>query len=105
MDDGAIGCDRCDAWYHPSSMCLGLPDHVVQAIAEYGGAGIVFICTNCKISQPSTSTSDNDSINAAAFKQLHQTVKALCKSFTELSEQVKSMTNSAAARPFSISFL
>ena len=40
-DDSAIGCDRCDTWFHCSEMCLGLPGDVFSCLSRYGGEGIV----------------------------------------------------------------
>ena len=30
-DDG-VGCDRCDRWYHPSVMCMRIPEGVIQNV-------------------------------------------------------------------------
>ena len=82
----AIGCDRCETWFHPSSMCLGLPDEVVNNIVEYDGQGIAFICTECR----SNSGKSGGSVPNSAFKQLFQTVKKLCETVQTLSMQSNS---------------
>ena len=68
----AIGCDHCETWFHPSSMCLGLPDQIVNNIIEYEGQGIAFICTECR-----SKSSKSGSVPDSAFKQLFQTVQTL----------------------------
>ena len=43
----AIGCDKCEVvyvWSHNSEMCAGLPLDILQAIEQFQGSGIQFIC-------------------------------------------------------------
>ena len=61
---GAIGCDRCEIWFHPS-MSLDLPDQVVDNIVGYDGQGIGFICTECR-----SKSGKAGSVPDSAFKQL-----------------------------------
>ncbi|KAK3871549.1 hypothetical protein Pcinc_023315 [Petrolisthes cinctipes] len=79
----AIGCDRCTNWFHPSAMCLGLPDQLITSIQEYGGTGIVFVCTECR-----TGSSDGGGVSQSALQQLFQTVKKLCETVQSLTSQV-----------------
>ena len=48
IGDDPIGCDRCEKWFHPSSLCMGIPESVIANIREYGGSGISYICTGCR---------------------------------------------------------
>ena len=85
----AIGCDRCVAWFHPSSsMCLGLPDPIVSNIIEYDGQGIAFICTDCRSKSGKSGT-----VPDSAFKQLFQTVKKLCETVQTLSAKQDSINS------------
>ena len=74
---------------------MGLPLQIIQNIADFGGEGIAFICTECRATTSASGGNgnrDGDAISVGAFKQLHQTVKTLCKTVQELSEQVRVMT-------------
>lgn len=86
----AVGCDRCSNWFHPTSMCLGLPDQLIQSIQTYGGDGVAFICTECRTGN------NSDDVPNSAFKQLFQTVKKLCETVQSLSTQVASLTSPTA---------
>ena len=94
--DDAVGCDRCSSWYHPSSMCLGLPKTVVGAIQECGGDGIAFICTSCRCS---VSSKNADNANGSALQQLFQTVKMLCEAVQTLTKQMTSLDSKEGASP------
>lgn len=84
----AVGCDKCYVWFHPSSMCLGLPEQLVRDIGEYGGSGIAFICTDCR-SQNDT----EQAVDKLAFRQLFQTVRQLCETVSTLSEQMSRLVS------------
>ena len=86
--DDSIGCDRCSKWFHSSSMCLGLPDQLVSSIKQYGGDGIAFICTDCRITGGGGAGAGGG-VSVDAFRQLHQTVKKLCETVQELTMQMK----------------
>lgn len=81
-DDG-VGCDRCDKWFHPSVMCMGIPEGVIQNIKEYGGEGVSYICTACRSSSLAGVNSQG-----SALGQLLQTVSKLCETVQKLSEKV-----------------
>ena len=49
-----MGCDRCNNWFHASSMCVGLPSSLIDEIRKYGGAGVAFICIDCQTCVPAT---------------------------------------------------
>lgn len=82
VGDDCIGCDRCDGWFHPASMCMGLSDKVIETIIKHEGKGINFVCLSCRINTPATTssrrTSDVGSDLTAAIKQLHEMVTSLC---------------------------
>ena len=78
----AVGCDRCSKWFYPSSMCMGIPDQLVNSIREYGD-GIAFICTECR-----TGSGGGGIVSDSAFKQLFLTVKEVCETVQTLSAQV-----------------
>ena len=42
LDDIPIGCEGCNSRYHPTHVCLGLPDTIINTIKEYCGRGINF---------------------------------------------------------------
>ena len=71
-------------------MCLGLPDHLVASIKQYGGDAIVYICTDCRSSSRRGGTGAGTR-DDSAFKQLLQTVKKLCETVQTLSSQVSSL--------------
>ena len=84
----AIGCDRCTNWFHPSPMCLGLPDQLITSIQEYGGTGVVFVCTECR-----TCGGGGGDVSQSAIKQLFQTVKKLCETVQSLTSQVADLSS------------
>ncbi len=55
-DDG-IGRDRCDEWFHPEAMCMGLSDKVIETIVKQEGKGILFVCFSCRIKHPTVKSS------------------------------------------------
>ena len=93
VGDDAVGCDRCDRWYHSSVMCMGIPEGVIDNIKQYGGEGISYICTVCH----SSSSAGGDS-QGSALGQLLQTVAKLCETVQSLSDRVDSLL-SGSTRP------
>ena len=47
VGDEAIGCDKCVGWFHPQSMCMGLPAPLINDIIALDGKGILFVCLQC----------------------------------------------------------
>ena len=84
----AIGCDTCDKWYHPNPTCVGLPVSVITSIKDYGGAGISFSCSDCRISN----LSGNDN---APMKKMFASVKSLVETVNILKDQVKLLMDSS----------
>ena len=82
----SIGCDRFNSRYHPTHVCLGLPDGIISTIKGYGGRSISFYCTSCRleggigcIGPQSGSIVDgsrglDDGFSEQAVKQLFETV-------------------------------
>ena len=89
VGDDAIGCDRCESWFHPKTLCLGLSDIVIQTIVDNGGKGVAYVCTDCRAKSLTGGTGGGVGGGAGpAFKQLHQTVKMLCKAVEAMSLQM-----------------
>ena len=88
-DNSAIGCDRCDVWFDGTPMCLGLPQNVVDAIKSHNGQGIAFICTTCRATNSGGTGNGSEAVSVLAFGQLHETVKALCRTVESLVTHVK----------------
>lgn len=92
-----IGCDKCERWVHDTEMCSGLPQHMIDAIAKYDGAGISFICLNCRLDR-GKSRSDNPTASNDVIAQLSQQIKGICAVVKELVDQVKVLTSAAPAQ-------
>lgn len=85
VGNDAIGCDRCESWFHPKTLCLGLSETVIQTIVDNGGQGVAYISTDCRAKSLSVGGSNGA---GPAFKQLYQTVKMLCKTVETMSLQM-----------------
>lgn len=46
--DDSIGCDRCTRWFHSRVLCMGVSQGVIDVISDSRGAGVAFICTDCR---------------------------------------------------------
>ena len=86
VGDDSIGCDRCENWFCPTSMCVGLPDQLIDGIRNFGGDAVAYKCTECR-----AGASGSSSINPG-FNQLLQTVKKLCETVQSLSNKVANLT-------------
>ncbi|MPC93753.1 hypothetical protein E2C01_088894 [Portunus trituberculatus] len=84
VGDGSIGCDKCHTWFHPSSLCLGLSDRVIDAIREGDGEGIEFVCTQCRARSTNVGGGSCDGV----ISQLSVMVKSLCAVVAKLTERV-----------------
>ena len=49
LGDIFIDCDGCNYMYHPSHVCLGLHDSIINTIKENGGRSIKICCTSCRL--------------------------------------------------------
>lgn len=98
----AIGCDQCGGWFHPTSLCMGLPERVIDNIVELNGDGILFICLTCRLGSHSPSGAGGNRRNGdqdgAVFKQLHEMVMALCRTVKTLSEKVEKLVTAQNAK-------
>ena len=109
--DECIGCDTCQSWFHPNAMCAGLPDGLIRSLLDYGGSGVRFVCSKCRVaSQPqdkATAAEAKSESNDELVKQLFWSVKGICVALRELTcrldatlEQITSkQDNSASSRP------
>ena len=55
LGDISISCDSCNSRYHLTPVSFGLPDSIINTIEEYGGKGINFIYTSCRLERGSDS--------------------------------------------------
>ena len=53
LGDVQAGCSGCNSRYHPTRVCMGLPDSVIDAVNEYGSRRISFFCTSCRLEEES----------------------------------------------------
>lgn len=65
----AIGCDRCSGWFHPTVMCLGIPENSIKEIVRLGGDGILFVCLHCKVNYAQPSSGGASAPNATCNKR------------------------------------
>ena len=87
-----ISCDSCERWVHDTEMCSGLPQKLIDAIAEHDGAGISFYCTLCRITRQKASFSSSSQSQGPMIElimQLFQQIQGVCASLQALTEQVK----------------
>lgn len=94
VDPNTIGCDMCPKWFHPSPMCLGIPEPLILTIQQYGGNAVKFVCTECRTKD---NNNDGGGVTEAAFQQLFLTVKTLCEAVQALTAQVSSLNTQARA--------
>ena len=81
----AIGCDSCNLWFHPTTMCTGLKTTTIYVIRNEGGEGIVFRCSSCRCGTGNNSPARGNSSETVA--QLHEMVKSLVITVSNLSAQ------------------
>ena len=93
---GAIGCDSCPLWYHPTTSCTGLQPATLQCIRDEGGDAVRFVCGSCRCSPQASADSTG---SPDALSQLYSMVKALTMSVAELTKQVSSLTTQMQAGP------
>lgn len=90
--DDAIGCDRCDGWFHPGAMCLGLPEQSIADIIRLEGEGILFVCLQCRITDRSGAAGPGGGLErTGAFKQMSEMVFALCNTVKSLVTQMETL--------------
>lgn len=106
VNDSAIGCDRCNAWFCPSEICTGLPETAIALISSLREDNcVLFVCTGCRVNPgsgawaeaPSTrskkGSKEKDNENeTTGLKQLYMTVKALTSEMAKLSAKLDEVT-------------
>ena len=93
VGEDAIGCDRCEHWVHNTEMCSGLPQRVLDAITEYDGRGINFVCTKCRILRESSASNNAQPLMMELVTQIFQQMKGLCSTVQNLVDQVKMISS------------
>ena len=88
VGDDTIGCDRCENWFCPTSMCMGIKESAIQAIHEDGGTAILFICTDCRFKAAALTP------KGPGQEQLLTSFKSLCSLVQNLNSNVDSLKTS-----------
>lgn len=88
VDDDAIGCDSCERWVCNTVMCSGLPQQLLDAINQYDGSGINFICIKCRIQRQNSPTKASQPQMMELISQLFQQVQGICNTLQGLTEKV-----------------
>ena len=99
VGDNPIGCDTCEHWVHNTEMCSGLPQKVIDAIMEYDGSGINFVCTKCRIRRETSSTGNPQPLMIELMDQLFQQLKGLCSTVQGLVNQVETLSAKPPVMP------
>ena len=55
LGDVSISCGGCNSRYHPTRFFLVLSDSVIDDMKEYGGRGVNFSCTSCRLEEGNNS--------------------------------------------------
>ena len=90
---------KCEHWVHATEMCSGFPQRVIDAILEYDGRGISFVCTKCRIRSESSSTGNTQPLMIELMDQLFQQLRGLCSTVHGLVEQVKTPSTKPPPEP------
>ena len=98
-DDKAIGCDSCERWVCNTVMCSGLPQQLLNAINEYSGQGIKFLCTQCRITRQSSPTKSSQTQMMELVSQLFQQVQGICTTLQGLTDKVTLLTSKPNPQP------
>ena len=85
-------------------MCSGLPQNVIDAILEYSGEGISYMCMQCRVIRASstghsgspTCRSQSENIMADTLGQLFQHLRGMSTILTNLTVQVKAIATQHA---------
>ena len=97
VGENPIGCDKCEHWVHCTEMCSGLPQRMIDAIIEYEGTGISFVCTKCRIKRESSSSNNAQPLMVELVTQIFQQMKGLCNTVQSLMDQVKVLSSKPPA--------
>ena len=99
VGEDAIGCDKCEYWVHSTEMCSGLPQKVIDAITEYDGRGINFVCTRCRIKRESSASNNPQPLMMELVAQIFQQMKGICSTVQNLVNQVKAISSKPQPTP------
>lgn len=99
VGDDPIGCDHCERWVHSTEMCSGLPQKVIDAITEYEGRGINFVCTKCRLRRESSVSNNAQPLMTELLTQIFQQMKGLCNTVQNLMDQVKDLSSQRPPPP------
>ena len=95
--ENCIGCDTCEAWLHANEMCTGLPHALIKSLLDYGGNGVRFVCSKCRVSSsdkaqapanPSVGPQSQSDTNGELIKQLFWFVKGICVAIRDLTARL-----------------
>ena len=75
-----------------TEMCSGLPQKVIDAIMEYDGSGINFVCTKCRIRRETSSTGNPQPLMIELMDRLFQQLKGLCSTVQGLVNQDETLS-------------
>ena len=101
VGDQCIGCDKCERWVHGTEMCSGLPQKVIDAILEYSGEGISYMCMQCRVTRASNtshsgspaSRSQSENFMADTLGQLFQQIRGMSTILANLTKEVKAIAS------------
>ena len=91
VEEDAIGCDRCAAWFHPTTQCTGLRIEAIQLIHSDGGDGVTFVCCSCRCQQPISNASPGQTNETVS--QLFMIVQSLAASVQQISNQITNLAS------------
>ena len=90
-----IGCDACESWFYANEMYTGLPHALTTSLLEYGGSGVRFVCSKCRVScklQAAASLSGGShspsGANDEMIKQLFWSVKGICVAIRDMTSRL-----------------
>ena len=90
----SVGCDSCNPRYHPTHVCTGLLDSIINTIKEFGGRGINFCYTSCRLEGRSGSNGpQSGSIVDGSVSEPEHAVKQLFETLKSFSAEMATLTN------------
>ena len=92
VGEKSFGCDTCEHWVHETEMCSGLPQKVIDAITQYDGSGISFVCTKCRIRKESSSSGNLQPLMTQLMDQIFQQLRGLCSTVQGLVDQARALS-------------
>ena len=92
-DDSVVGCDTCERWVCNTVMCSSLPQQLLDAINDYEGDAITFICIQCRIARQGSPTKASQTQMIELVGQLFQQIQGICTTLQGLTDKVTFLTN------------